>query len=141
MCCRRTSGFSEAGREVLSDSQHPSRESVSPEHISSEVRNRDDPVQGGDSEPPVSADDHESDEARTARVSKLPVRPSQSEVNSHMITHLPYRSWCPHCVRGKSKGKPHHKVAQEGSQFPRLRWITCSCMSLRMKMRKRECQY
>ena len=53
-----------------------------------------------------------------ARTSKLPIRPSQSEVDSHMITHLPYRSWCPHCVRGKSKGKPHHKAVSEEKSIP-----------------------
>ena len=100
------------------DEQNSSRESVSPKHASDNVQDRVDPVQGGDTETPESADDHESDEARTARVSKLPIRPSQSEVSSHMTTHLPYRSWCPHCVRGKSKGKPHHKTTQEGKSVP-----------------------
>ena len=55
----------------MSDIQHISRESVSPEYISDEVQNRVDPVQGGESESLVSADDHESDEACIARVSEL----------------------------------------------------------------------
>ena len=25
----------------------------------------------------------------------------------HWITHLPFRSWCSHCVAGKCKNKPH----------------------------------
>ena len=29
--------------------------------------------------------------------------PSAEEVGTHNLTHLPYRSWCPHCVRGKGK--------------------------------------
>ena len=30
-------------------------------------------------------------------------RPSEEEVRIHNLTHLPYRSWCPHCVRGKAR--------------------------------------
>ena len=49
----------------------------------------------------------EQEEANEAIAPKIPIKPSQEEVDSHMLTHLPFRSWCPHCVRGKSKGKPH----------------------------------
>ena len=27
----------------------------------------------------------------------------------HNLTHLPYRSWCPHCVRAKGKDMDHRK--------------------------------
>ena len=30
-----------------------------------------------------------------------------------MLTHLPFRSWCPHGARGKSKGKPHKGQQQK----------------------------
>ena len=30
-----------------------------------------------------------------------PVRPSKEEVDEHNRHHFPYRSWCPHCVKGK----------------------------------------
>ena len=52
----------------------------------------------------------DSEEACRANVGSTPVRPSQQEVDARMITHLPFRSWCPHCVRGKSKGKPHSRA-------------------------------
>ena len=26
-----------------------------------------------------------------------------------MITHTPFRPWCPHCVRGQAVAKPHRK--------------------------------
>ena len=102
----------------MNEGQHPSSESVSPKNATDDTQDRVSPVQGGECENPTSADDHESDEARRARVSKMPVRPSQSEVDNHMTTHLPYRSWCPHCVRGKSKGRPHHRAAREGKSVP-----------------------
>ena len=34
---------------------------------------------------------------------RVPTKPSQSEWESHMATHWPYRSWCPHGVRGRGK--------------------------------------
>ena len=37
-----------------------------------------------------------SDEAVTARIAHAPKKPSQAEVDTHMATHLPLRSWCPH---------------------------------------------
>ena len=52
----------------------------------------------------------ELEEARKAKGIKAPTKPSKEEVNEHMLTHLPFRSWCPHCVRGKSKGRPHRKT-------------------------------
>ena len=52
----------------------------------------------------------EENEAAKPRAASVPIRPSASEVESHMLTHLPFRAWCPHCVRGKSKGRPHNRA-------------------------------
>ena len=41
--------------------------------------------------------------------------PSQEEVEKHNLTHLPYRSWCKHCVMGKSKGQHHCKSSKKRS--------------------------
>ena len=63
-------------------------------------------------------EEEEPEEALRAKAVKAPVRPSQEEVDEHMATHLPFRSWCPHCVRGKSKGKPHRKPTKEHREIP-----------------------
>ena len=47
------------------------------------------------------------EEAELPKVIKCDNRPSEEEVRVHNRTHLPYRSWCPHCVRGKARR--HHK--------------------------------
>ena len=47
------------------------------------------------------------DEAESPKVIKFDNRPSEEEVRIHNRTHLPYRSWCPHCVRGKARR--HHR--------------------------------
>ena len=42
-----------------------------------------------------------------AKVAPLPQPPSRQEALEHSCTHVPFRSWCAHCVRGKAKGGKH----------------------------------
>ena len=62
----------------------------------------------------------EPEEARRVKTASVPTKPSKEEVDEHMITHLPFRSWCPHCVRGKSKGKPHGKATNGNREIPTI---------------------
>ena len=48
------------------------------------------------------------EEAREPRVLRDPGAPTEAEVEKHNITHMPFRSWCPACVEGKARYKPHH---------------------------------
>ena len=91
-----------------SDPREEGMEADAGEERQSESRNQggaeehhdeDDEAAGGQKE-----DEH--DEAQKPKGVKAPNKPSKDEVDEHMITHLPFRSWCPHCGRGKSKGKP-----------------------------------
>ena len=52
-------------------------------------------------------ENHDGDEAVQPKTKPPPAKPSAEEVEKHMVTHLPFRDWCPHCVRGKSGSKPH----------------------------------
>ena len=45
-----------------------------------------------------------------------PTLPSAAEVREHRLTHLPYRSWCYHCVRGRGKEMNHEKQKNDGEQ-------------------------
>ncbi|CAJ1331146.1 unnamed protein product, partial [Effrenium voratum] len=36
-----------------------------------------------------------------------PREPTMEERREHHVTHIPFRSWCKHCVRGKSLGAAH----------------------------------
>ena len=38
-----------------------------------------------------------------------PKLPSEEDVRQHYLTHLPFRNWCPHCVRGRGKEMDHQK--------------------------------
>jgi hypothetical protein len=33
--------------------------------------------------------------------------PTEAEFDEHMISHYPFRNWCPHCVRGKANAAAH----------------------------------
>ena len=60
-----------------------------------------------------------SDEEESGRRSMIkmndPKMPSKLEKEEHEKTHLPYRSWCRHCVRGRGKELPHKKTHSESS--------------------------
>ena len=65
-------------------------------------------------EEPEEAKDEEHGKRKIQKMQD-PIRPSQAEVEEHNLTHLPYRSWCKHCVRGRKKELPHRveKAAEE----------------------------
>ena len=35
--------------------------------------------------------------------------PTEAELEEHMVTHLPFRSWCSHCVKGRAVAGKHQK--------------------------------
>jgi hypothetical protein len=51
-------------------------------------------------------------ECQNAKAVPQPERPSPEEVATHELTHLPYRSWCAHCVRGRGRADDHHHVME-----------------------------
>ena len=36
-----------------------------------------------------------------------PIEPSKAEVERHNLSHLPYKSWCQHCVAARRAAAPH----------------------------------
>ena len=50
------------------------------------------------------------EEAELPKTMRFETRPREEEVRMHNQTHLPYRSWCPHCVRGKARRRNHRKM-------------------------------
>ena len=43
------------------------------------------------------------EEAVRARARKTEAVPSQKEVEEHNLDHGVFRSWCPHCVKGRAE--------------------------------------
>ena len=55
----------------------------------------------------------EEEEAREPVVMTTPKTVSRREREDHNLTHLPFRSWCPHCVMGRAKSHPHRRTERE----------------------------
>ena len=74
---------------------------------------------GGEVRPRVRAQEEEPQaeeempEAKHPVVLKGPADPTTEEILAHNVTHLPYRSWCPHCVRGRGKSAAHARRDKE----------------------------
>ena len=49
----------------------------------------------------------EGEETCRSKHTALPANVSKEEFDSHQLTHLPCRSWCDHCVRGKAVDDAH----------------------------------
>ena len=72
----------------------------------------------------------EKEEEHVVPQVKKPVNaPSDKEVREHYKTHIPFRNWCPHCVKGRAKAGFHmkRKEEDEGTQVP---VISFDCMYL-----------
>ena len=63
------------------------------------------------------ADIKEPDNAK--RVLKHPGDPTAEEYEAHRVDHLPYSSWCPHCVADKATGHQHRGI-RERSLVPQF---------------------
>ena len=50
-------------------------------------------------------------------VKRVESRPSQEEVDEHNVNHIPFRSWCLHCVKGKAVNQGHSKRVDD-SEVP-----------------------
>ena len=42
-----------------------------------------------------------------------PRKPTQKEIETHELTHLPYRNWCPACVKAKGKDLDHRRDVRD----------------------------
>ena len=92
---------------------------------------------------------------RQAQKMQSPVRPRAEEVAEHELSHLPYRSWCRFCVRGRCRALPHRAgveqpvgselhfdycfLGKEGEPGKTLPVCCCSCASRRAVCFFRSC--
>ena len=64
---------------------------------------------GATSEGQDEEDREEMDEGRTPIAMTVPEGPSINEREEHELTHIPFRSWCEHCVKGRARSKAHRR--------------------------------
>ena len=57
--------------------------------------------------------DYREEEGQEPKMKTLPYRPSEEEVMKHNLTHIPFRSWCPFCVKGRGTGLQHRRTKEE----------------------------
>ena len=67
----------------------------------------------------------EEEEADVPNTRRAPKGPTQKERAEHEATHIPYRDWCRHCVRGRATNRPHRSKPGEeedaqGRKVPRI---------------------
>ena len=55
-------------------------------------------------------DEEDGEEGRKGKGLPSPPIVSRKEREEHELTHLPYRSWCPQCVRARGRNQPHSKL-------------------------------
>ena len=77
-------------------------------------------VRPQDEDQPMNPDDVQAseevgdDEAIPAKALPSPTQPTLKEIQEHVLTHLPPRSWCRHCLRGRGTSLPHFRSKTEG---------------------------
>ena len=57
--------------------------------------------------------EEEQEEMKEVSSPPVPILPSREEVLKHRLTHRPFRSWCPHCIKGKSREDKHKQSSQK----------------------------
>ena len=62
-------------------------------------------------------EDVEEQQARMVKRPHDPGKPTRKEIEEHLPTHWPFRSWCRHCVRGRGVASPHKSRSQEDKEF------------------------
>ena len=62
-----------------------------------------------DDEAEEKGDEEEEHGERKPERMHEPGEPSSEERREHELTHLPFRSWCRHCVKGRGKEKACQK--------------------------------
>ena len=61
---------------------------------------------------------------RKTRRTRDPLLPTKDELHEHEKTHLPYKDWCPHCVRGRGR-EMAKKRTQEEDGMPEIHIDYC----------------
>ena len=110
--------FYEAGQEVRNSTRTSKPESESPcgaEICVDDVSEPEDLDHSAQPSASCGTDGERGGESGVRSPKKVqdPRVPTQAEVYEHNMTHLPYRSWCAHCVRGRGEAHPHNKSGDE----------------------------
>ena len=76
-------------------------------------------------------------EGMNVKIARMQEMPSKEELEAHNASHVPYRSWCPHCVKDKQKRECMSSRIQCFMKYRQIQWIN-STLSSRKKTVKEE---
>ena len=76
-----------------------------------------------------------SKEGMRARVVRAGHAPTDREVEEHVVNHLPFRSWCRHCVKGKARSLPHRVRSAEDKKEESLPVVSIDYMFMHDKQK------
>ena len=83
---------------------------------------------------PLEDQDRRNDDAPTAAAvgdanvpwtRRLPYKPTEDERLAHSVTHLPFRAWCSHCVKGLARDWPHRSDYGQPPDIPMVAMDFC----------------
>ena len=67
----------------------------------------------------VEGEEEGNEEAKIAKGKKKEYRPSDKDVEDHMRSgHVPFRSWCRHCIMGRGVDDAHRRVKEDERDIP-----------------------
>ena len=70
--------------------------------------------------------DGQGEEAPDVPRLRDPGEPTQNEIDLHAQTgHANFRSWCPHCVRGRARDGPHHPTRRAADAIAVISFDYC----------------
>ena len=95
--------------------------------------NEEEPSEGEEDEADVEgkADRMKTERIKAPRAERAlkqlidPRLPTEKEVEEHNRTHLPYRNWCPRCVRARGRDLDHRKSVDEPKGLPEFSFDYC----------------
>ena len=61
-------------------------------------------------------EEQEDEEAGEVKTRRAPKGPTKKEREEHEATHIPYRDWCKHCVRGRAPNRQHSSKTKEDEE-------------------------
>ena len=104
----------------------PSQNSVRP----MEVNGGEEVVTVGSEDPESTRDAEETETGGEEReVVKMldPRQPSEEEGRTHNLTHLPYRNWCEHCVKGRGREADHKQLKSQPEEGGCMNYMLTTC--------------
>ena len=79
-----------------------------------------------------------SKEGLKPKVVKAGYNPTQKEIDEHMPLHLPYRTWCARCVKGKRHGLPHKTKSMQDKDDEQVQVVSIDYMFIGDNQKKNE---